>query len=82
MLREIPPGILNLWKQGGGNHEHKFEKIVGLFKMYPKLPFVLVGDNGQHDPEIYARIAQIYPERIKATYIRTVKKRKDKRMKK
>ena len=82
LLREIRSGILNLWKQGGGNHEHKFKKIVTLSEMFPNMPFVLVGDNGQHDPEIYARIAQIYPERIKAIYIRTVKKRKDKRMKK
>lgn len=82
LLREINPGILNLWKQGGGNHEHKFDKIIQLFKMYPKLPFVLVGDNGQHDPEIYARVARIYPRRVKAIYIRTVRNRKDKHMKK
>ena len=81
LLREIPSGILKLWKQGGGDHEHKFEKIVKVFKMYPNLPFVLVGDNGQHDPEIYARIAQVYPKRVKAIYIRTIKNRKDNRMK-
>lgn len=82
LLREINPGLLNLWKQGGGNHEHKFDKINRLFKMYPNLPFVLVGDNGQHDPEIYARVARIYPQRIKAIYIRTVRKKKDRHMKK
>ncbi|WP_319592345.1 phosphatase domain-containing protein [uncultured Draconibacterium sp.] len=82
LLREIKPGLVNLWKQGGGNHEHKFDKIIKLFKMYPNLSFVLVGDNGQHDPEIYARVARIYPRRIKAIYIRTVRKKKDKYMKK
>lgn len=80
LLREINPGLLNIWKQGGGNHEHKFDKIIRLFKMYPNLSFVLVGDNGQHDPEIYARVARIYPQRIKAIYIRTVRKKKDRHM--
>lgn len=82
LLREIKPGLLKLWNQGGGNHEHKFDKIIKLFKLYPNLPFVLVGDNGQHDPEIYARVARLYPSRIKAIYIRTVRNRKDRHMKK
>ena len=82
LLREINPGLLNLWKQGGGNHEHKFDKIIKLFKTYPRLSFVLVGDNGQHDPEIYARVARIFPQRVKAIYIRTVRKKKDQHMKK
>jgi len=80
LLRELQPGITNLLKQGGGNHEHKFEKIKHVFSVFPDLSFVLIGDNGQHDPEIYARIAQLFPQRIKAIYIRTVKKHKDKRM--
>ena len=82
LLREINPGLFNLWKQGGGNHEHKFDKIIKLFKTYPMLSFVLVGDNGQHDPEIYARVARIFPQRVKAIYIRTVRKKKDQHMKK
>lgn len=82
LLRELKPGILNLWNQGGGNHEHKFEKIMHLFHTYPDMSFVLVGDNGQHDPDIYSRIAHIYPTRVKAIYIRTVKRQKDERMKK
>jgi len=82
MLREIKPGLLNLWKQGGGTHEHKYEKIVHIFNTYPNLSFVLVGDNGQKDPIIYSRIANKYANRIKAIYIRTIKKEKDDSMKK
>jgi len=82
LLRELKPGIFNLWNQGGGNHEHKFDKIEHLFHTYPDMSFVLIGDNGQHDPDIYARIAQSYPNRIKAIYIRTVKRQKNKQMKK
>jgi phosphatidate phosphatase APP1 len=39
-----------------------------------------VGDNGQHDPEIYSRIAHLFPGRVKAIYIRTIRKQKDERM--
>ena len=80
LLRDIIPGILNLWQQGGRNHEHKYEKIMQVFHTYPQMKFVLVGDNGQHDPEIYSRVAKQYPTRIRAIYIRTISKRKDRQM--
>jgi phosphatidate phosphatase APP1 len=80
LLREIKPGFLNLWKQGGKNHAHKYEKIGHIFKTFPQMDFVLVGDNGQHDPAIYSRIAHRFPGRIKAIYIRTISKRKNKQM--
>jgi phosphatidate phosphatase APP1 len=34
---------------------------------------VLVGDSGEHDPEIYAFIAQKYPKRVHKIFIRAVK---------
>ncbi len=80
LLREFNSGLVNLWKQGGQNHEHKFDKINQIFKSYPAMSFVLVGDNGQHDPEIYSRIAHRFPGRVKAIYIRTIRKQKDERM--
>ncbi len=40
--------------------------------MCPNLPFVLIGDSGQHDPEIYLQVLKDYPERIRAIYIREV----------
>ena len=39
---------------------------------YEDLPFVLIGDSGQRDPEIYAEIATSFPNRILAVYIRDV----------
>jgi len=80
LLREFNSGLYNLWRQGGKNHEHKFDKIYHIFTTFPAMSFVLVGDNGQHDPEIYSRIAHRFPERVKAIYIRTIRKQKDPRM--
>ena len=42
------------------------EKIQTLADYYPELPLVLVGDSGQHDPEIYLRVIQTHPRRILA----------------
>lgn len=35
--------------------------------------FILIGDSGEKDPEIYGKIARIYPERIRAIFIRAIK---------
>jgi phosphatidate phosphatase APP1 len=41
---------------------------------YPSMSFILVGDSGQHDPEIYLETIKENPGRIKAVYIRDVSK--------
>ncbi|MGV3774552.1 MAG: App1 family protein [Verrucomicrobiales bacterium] len=51
---------------------HKVSAIKKILEMYPHLPFVLLGDSGQKDPEIYLKILQELPTRIKAIYIRDV----------
>lgn len=51
---------------------YKKENIEIIMKMYDKLRFVLIGDSGQKDPEIYSDIHKNYPDRIKAIYIRHV----------
>ncbi len=52
--------------------DHKRDLIRGMLRRYPDLPFILIGDSGQHDPEIYAEVVREYPERVKAVYIRDV----------
>lgn len=53
-------------------HDHKQEKIRLILELYPHMSLILIGDSGQHDPEIYTALAKEYPERIKAIYIRNV----------
>jgi phosphatidate phosphatase APP1 len=55
-----------------GHRRHKLAVIHQLFDFYPDLPFILLGDCGQEDPEIYHEIVHDYPERILAVYIRSV----------
>ncbi|MCP4026655.1 MAG: DUF2183 domain-containing protein [Sphingomonas sp.] len=52
--------------------DHKTKLIEQMLSLYDNLPFVLIGDSGQHDPEVYAQIVREYPGRIRAIYIRNV----------
>lgn len=51
---------------------HKLRLIRDMLALYHDLPFVLIGDSGQHDPEIYAQIVREHPQRVAAVYIRNV----------
>jgi phosphatidate phosphatase APP1 len=56
----------------GGHRDHKIVRLRHLFDVYPDLPWVLIGDSGQEDPEIYRDAVREYPGRVKAIYIRDV----------
>lgn len=73
LLKDLHVDLKNIWKSGGGSHLHKIEKIEMLMNLYPGMKFILVGDSGQHDPEIYAEIIQKFPGRTLAVYIREIK---------
>jgi phosphatidate phosphatase APP1 len=52
--------------------QHKRALIEGMLKVYGELPFVLIGDSGQKDPETYRRIVERHAGRVRAVYIRDV----------
>lgn len=54
----------------------KQKEIINLLKTYPNLPFILIGDAGEHDADIYMEIVKNHPKRIKAIFLRTVKSEK------
>ena len=75
--QKIPTGPLLLrdWDLGRLTERHATHKgtaIREIFATYPDMPFLLVGDSGQEDPEIYAALVREFPERIRAIYIRNV----------
>ncbi len=51
---------------------HKLALIRQMLALYAELPFVLIGDSGQRDPEIYAQVVRENPGRVLAIYIRNV----------
>jgi phosphatidate phosphatase APP1 len=77
--QEIPVGPLLLrdWDFLALRERHRTHKarhIAEILDTFPALPFVLVGDSGQEDPEIYSEVVRTYPGRILAIYIRNVSK--------
>jgi len=75
--QHIPTGPLLLrdWDFGRLTERHAGHKgtvIREIFDTYPELPFLLIGDSGQEDPEIYTELVRERPGRVKAVYIRNV----------
>ncbi|EJF09889.1 MULTISPECIES: App1 family protein [Pontibacter] len=79
-LNEIPQGPLLLRdfgmdesKLGASDHmSHKYKEIENILITYPELKFILIGDSGQQDAEIYAEVVKKHPGRVLAIYIRDV----------
>ena len=59
-LRDLGPKTMTGYKQ---------PVIRQLLKSVPQ-KVVLIGDSGEHDPEVYAQIQAEFPDRVVATYIR------------
>ena len=77
-LQRIPAGPLLLrdWDLGPSllrNASYKSGVIREILGTYPRMPFILIGDSAQEDPEIYAEVVATHPGRILAVYIRNVR---------
>ncbi len=71
LLRDIDKKFL---KKSDFESGHKYQSIVHILQMYPELDFILIGDAGEIDTDIYISIARKNPNRIKSIYIRAVNK--------
>ncbi|OGI41041.1 MAG: hypothetical protein A2140_03430 [Candidatus Muproteobacteria bacterium RBG_16_62_13] len=58
---------------------YKTARIEALLRELPALRFVLIGDDGEKDPEIYHDIRTRFPARVEAVYIRRVHPDPDRR---
>jgi len=72
-----PPGPLLLtdwgptldgWLRSG--RAHKRTELQRLLTEIPQVSWILVGDDGQHDPEMYGEVADATPDRVLAIAIR------------
>jgi phosphatidate phosphatase APP1 len=71
-LRDFGPNILFPSRP---HVTRKLSQIGRILNAYENLPFVLIGDSGERDPEIYTEVVKQHPERIRAIYIRSVDQR-------
>lgn len=73
----FPPGPLLMtdwgptadsWFRSG--REHKRQELRRLLEELPQLRWLLIGDDGQHDPELYAEAAETAPAQLRGVAIR------------
>lgn len=67
LLTDWGPTNTGLFRSG---QEHKHRSLARLREMFPELRWILVGDDGQHDPEIYGAFSRSHPEHVEAVAIR------------
>jgi len=75
--RGLPAGTLEegsldrwFWKGLDGARDEKIEDIERLLQLHPGQRFVLIGDDSQRDPEVYATIRERHPDRVAEVIIR------------
>lgn len=56
------------WFRSG--REHKLRELSRLAREFPEIRWVLVGDDGQHDEDLYQEFARNYPQNVAAVAIR------------
>ena len=52
---------------------YKTQKIERLIKLYPNMQWVMFGDSGEKDYQVYKAIEEKYPKKVKSYFIRDVK---------
>lgn len=72
LLREMAIQVWRPWKMKKMNENHKSDAITKIFSMYSGMKFILIGDSGQRDPEVYLNIVREFPGRVLAIYIRDI----------
>jgi len=68
-LTDFGPTDTGIFRSGKG---HKLRMLRWLMEEFPQIGWILVGDNGQSDPEIYTEIAHEFPGRVAAIGIRAL----------
>ncbi|SEW41848.1 Phosphatidate phosphatase APP1 [Cognatiyoonia koreensis] len=61
----------------GTHGDHKGQAIDTILAANPNLPFVLIGDTGQHDAHVYADAVKRHPGRIARVILRQAGPRQD-----
>ena len=76
-MKSVPKNLLspNTWNDlfellGDATVNQKISQISELMHRFPERKFILVGDSGEHDPEVYAGLRESFGSQIKEIWIR------------
>lgn len=53
-------------------YNQKIDQISQIFRHFPEREFILVGDSGERDPEVYREISRRFPDQVVEIIIRDV----------
>lgn len=67
LLTDWGPTHDRLFRSG---RDHKRESLERLAREFPTIRWILVGDDGQHDEELYRDFAAAHPQNVRAVAIR------------
>jgi phosphatidate phosphatase APP1 len=67
LLTDLGPTGTELFRSG---RDHKAATLRRLAEELPDLRWILVGDNGQHDPQVYETFAAEHPGKVAAIAVR------------
>ncbi|HEY1531913.1 MAG TPA: phosphatase domain-containing protein [Galbitalea sp.] len=67
LLTDWGPTHDRLFRSG---RQHKRENLARLAREFPRLKWLLIGDDGQHDEELYGEFARAHPGNVAAVCIR------------
>ena len=71
-MRSVDINAANLRELTAKPYDFKVPAIEELMRLFPKRHVVCVGDSGEQDPEVYAKILSEFPDRVDAVFIRDV----------
>jgi len=74
MVRFRDRTLFNLFKSGTAT---KPEQIEAILRRYPQRQFILIGDSGEQDPEVYGDIARRFAAQIHRVLIRQLQDQGD-----
>lgn len=60
--------------------DYKMKQIEPLMESFPGRKFILIGDSGEKDPEIYCAIYEKFPQQVQQVLIRNINDAEDSRM--
>jgi len=78
-MKSVPKNLLSptTWKSlikliGDATVEQKIVQISEILQRFPERQFILVGDSGEHDPEVYSHIRDTFGGQVREIWIRDV----------
>ena len=64
--------LSQLITNGNMTYEQKLEQIIAIINTFPDRQFILIGDSGEKDPEMYSTVKSMYPDQIQEIIIRDI----------